>query len=81
VTKGEWLHWLGGLALGLPSRLFSLDWRKKCAERLEAWAFEREQRQNEAGENPNEHLNERQIAEAKAWRAGYEVGAGLSGVG
>lgn len=74
---GRQLHWLAGFALGIPYRFLPKDVRQARLAELETWAFAREQRQNLAGKDPNEHLSEKQVAEAVAWGNGFKVSSGL----
>jgi len=70
-------HYLAGAALGILWRFAPRRWREDRAERLDAWAWEREERQNLAGQNPNHPMSAHQQAEARAWGAGFRETAGL----
>ena len=75
MTTDERLHWLAGFALGIPVTVLPYRLRYHLSGRLETWAWKREERQNEAGENPNHPMSEAQQAEAKAWGQGYRLSA------
>jgi len=75
MTRDERLHWAVGFALGILARPLPYRWRWKIEGKLNDWAWKREERQNEAGENPNHPLSEHQQAEAKAWGKGYRLSA------
>ena len=81
ADPGQKLHWLAGFILGAASRPLPRHLRVAVCVKLGAWAFAREMRQNQAGQNPNPQLSDKQRAEAEAWGNGFRVSSGLSGPG
>jgi hypothetical protein len=75
VTWDERLHWLGGWFYGLLARQLPPTEKIYRALEIRDWAFMREQQQNQLGQDVNEHLSEKQIAEAYAWEDGFRRGA------
>ena len=45
---------------------------------LDRWAYEREWKQNQEGENPNDPMSDKQIKEAKAWGRGARKARGVN---
>lgn len=76
--KDRKLHWWGGFVLGVLSRPLPRSKREQTAAALDRWAFAREERQNEAGENPNHPMSEHQQDEARAWVEGFRRAAGIA---
>lgn len=70
-------HYAAGFALGLIFRFTPKHVRERRALALDDWGWNREWQQNLAGENPNDPMSERQVAEAMAWGDGFRKAAGI----
>jgi len=78
MTTDERLHWLAGYARGLTLLFVSSSRAKAAIQSLDLWAWEREWEQNLAGENPNDPMSARQVAEARAWGLGARASRGVN---
>jgi hypothetical protein len=70
-------HYAAGYALGLVWRFAPTFWRVAQADRLDRWGYDREWKQNLAGQNPNDPMSTHQLAEAFAWGNGFRRASGL----
>lgn len=70
MTWDEFLHAAGGAVKALPFAGLSKDLRRARLFQIDVAGWEREWKQNLAGENPNDPMSPHQIAEAKAWGVG-----------
>lgn len=66
-------HRAYGYVLGLGMRLLSSHHAARRIRQLDLWAWDREWKQNQAGENPNDPMSPHQVAEAKAWGEGARL--------
>lgn len=63
-------HYAAGYLYGLTLRAYWPSVAIHKIRELDKWAWEREWKQNLAGQNPNDPMSPHQVEEAKAWGKG-----------
>jgi hypothetical protein len=71
-------HYTAGFLYGVTLRALPKSVAEQEIVELDRWAWAREWKQNQAGQDPNDPMSDRQIKEAVAWGLGARKARGVN---